>query len=60
MPSWGRLIQGRDKRFEACPSQIDPVMSYDAVCDVHDLDQVDLVALRRLTRILPDRLPPVG
>ena len=31
-----------------------------AVGDIHHFDQVDLIALRCLARILPDQLPAVG
>src|SRR6516164_8450046 len=55
-----RLAQGRNQRLEADPSPIDPVVGDQAVLKVHDLDEIDLVALRRLARILPHQLAPIG
>src|SRR5216684_96910 len=56
--SW--LVQGARERPEADPSPIDAMVGNEAVRDIHHLYEVDLIALRCLARILPDKLSAVG
>ena len=55
-----RLAHGRDECAKADPSPIDAMMGNQTVLDIHDLDQIHLVTLRRPARIFPSQLPAVG
>src|SRR5580704_12752469 len=53
-------VQGARECLEADPAPIDPMVGNQPIRDIHHFDQVDLIALRRFARILPDQLPAIG
>jgi len=49
------LIDGRDQRFETDPAPIHPVRLDQAVGYVHDLDEIDLIAIGRSLHVFGAR-----
>jgi hypothetical protein len=58
--SSARFVQGDNEGLEADPPPINSVMGDLAVGNIHDLDQINLVALQCFARIFPGQLPSVG
>src|SRR5262249_1240011 len=55
-----RPLESADESLESDPAPIDPMAGDQPIGNVHHLDQIDLVPVRRFARILPGQLPPVG
>jgi hypothetical protein len=53
-------VQGCDKRLKAHPAPVNAMVDNESVHDVHDLDQVYLVALWRHAGRFPSQLPSIG
>src|SRR3984885_2161447 len=60
MLSFTRSISHGLESLEADPTPIDAVIGDQSVLEIHGLDDVQLIAFRRLARILPHEARAVG
>ncbi len=54
------MIPIRFQHLDAEPAPIDAVATDQSVLDLHRFDEVHLLAVGRLARVLPDQLPAIG
>lgn len=56
----GAVVLVLGEHVDTLPPPVDAMGSDEAVFDLHDLDEVHLLAVGRLARVLPSRAAPVG